>query len=166
MVNLNKFTREHLLNTVEVLQKFFNVPYLRPALKRSVIEIYRAFNELIKVINTDDETADYLKLKSGVSELNETAILTEIENVKCEMGYSSEDRWSADYPLRCLLVGLRDGKISYPDEGRSFLEKVIGIGKMSNHEKLAYEEKLLEPVARHLEEIVIFYNRQILAQNQ
>jgi hypothetical protein len=159
-IHLNKFTKSHLCKTVENLHLFYNVPTVHSATKEAVIDIYKAFNELLKVIHIDKKWHDYLKTKSGAKELNEEGILTEIEDVKNQMSAWEGDKWSADYPLRCLLIGLQEGRIKYPDDERGLIKKLCGIGELSEFERLNYEEKLLEPVAQYLTKIVLNYYDQ------
>jgi hypothetical protein len=156
-VHLNSFTKNHILDIIKTLQEFYNVPSVHPASKDAVIDIYRAFIELIKIVEIDPKMEEYLKTKSGATELTETALLAEIVKVKQDMSRWKGDEWSADYPLRCMLVGLRHGKINYPNQDRGFLKRIFRIGDLSENERLDYEEKLLLPVAQNLIKIVQNY---------
>ena len=72
----------------------------------------------------------------------------------------SEER-SADYPLRCLLDVMKSGSLAPYQAERSMLNKIIDkiTGHPTRKEMIDHEEKLLEPVARNLTDIVVEYIR-------
>lgn len=125
-IHLNDYSRKNLLNVAEKLQQFYSCGH--SATKDAVIDIYRAFSKIVKVINFDNRTKGYLLTKSGADELTEAALLQEIENVKNNMQNWKGETWSADYPLRCILVSLRDGVIIYPDN-RGVFKKFFKINE-------------------------------------
>jgi hypothetical protein len=155
-IHLNKYTKEHLLEVCETLQKFYSLSG-NSARKDAVLDVYRAFAELLRVVIINDNMKSYLITKSGAAELTPESVLMELENVKGEMLQWQGDEWSADYPLRAMFIGLKDSEIKYPDSSRGFLQKSFGIGEISKEKRETYEENLLQPVAKYLIAIVNDY---------
>ena len=156
-VSLNDFRKKELTETVKNLQSHSNVPRTTMVPACAVDKIYDALLEALKCCRIDDSTRDYIKTMVRNHDMTERSIEDYVDRLKVRINQSADGRYPADFALRCLLAVLRDGQMNYPDDNRPIFAKVFGIGKMSDGERIDWEEDRLQPIARNLVEIVNYY---------
>jgi hypothetical protein len=162
-LHVNNYTHEHLLDVVEKLQHFWSLPNSSPPIAgKAMVGIYRALAAALKVYEADKEQINYIKLKMHDSAPKDASLEEQIEHGIKEVAATEEvPRSSVDNRLRCLFMLMRHGKLKPYNADRTLVGKAIEKlkGEPTPYQQKQYEEHLLEPVGRNLEEIVIIYNR-------
>lgn len=157
IIHLNDYTKAHLAQTVSSLWASFNTSSTSKAPVKAVVGIYDALLDALKVCRIDQGTRDYIVTMVRNHNQHERSLNQYVLKLKKDISASPNGMYPADFALRCLLAVLRDGEIKDPDDERPFYAKILGVGKMSDYERKQQEEELLEPVARNLSEMVLYY---------
>lgn len=159
MVHLNSYTRLHLLSVVEKLQWFFAL-YSSPFVSAdAVIGIHKAVLHALSVFDVDADTRDYIDemvnkgYGAGTLEDHIERRIAHIQAERNPRGYP------ADWPLRGLLVILRDMPLTPYGPDRSLPRRVYDyyMGVPTRWQLDRHEEALLKPVGVNLTEIVLAY---------
>lgn len=156
-INLNDFRKKEFTETVENLQSQFNTSGTTMVPASAVNGIYDALLAAMKVCRFDEGTRDYIKTMVRNHDRTDRSIEEYVSRLRTEINRSRDGKYPADFALRCLLAVLRDGQMNYPDDNRPVFAKIFGIGKMSDNERIEWEEDRLQLVARNLTEIANYY---------
>lgn len=162
-VHLNSYEHQHLLTVVTELQHFYSLPSSPGAPGAAVAGVYRALRSALRAYSVPDGTLKYIDGKMPDSVCRSGLDVEEQieQGIREAEGVAEVDRFSVDLRLRCLLVVMRDGELAPYRPDRSFLRKTFDRlrGRPTRRQIREHEERLLEPVARHLTGIVLAYNR-------
>jgi hypothetical protein len=157
-IHLNKSDHQHLLEVVTKLQEYHSISS-HHASGKAVIGVYRALLHALDVFQINDGIESYLRPMLAGGYQNEADLKQLIEE-RIANTKPDEER-SADFPLRCLLDVMKRGLLTSYQAEHSMLEKVKDkiTGHPTRKEMLDHEEKLLEPIAHNLADIVDEYIR-------
>ena len=160
-IHINTYTRSHLTKTVEDLRSRLvaagDAAY-PPA--SSIINIYDALIETLKICRLEAGYRRYIETMLSPDFRIDSSLEDLIRRQQAKIRDDRQTRYSVDFPLRSLYAALKHGEPVYPPDTRSRFEKLLGLNKPSPRELFEREERLFEPVALKLREIVEHYYRR------